>query len=174
MKAEALMLLFHGIGDFGSSTKEVEILTNRAARSSSSITKGVIVEGVISLIELIPKTVICIFKVKCFVGGAVVASEISERVVCLAEARRRLIMCSRAQVRHGARGFLNTSRDVASQNDSQEIVLLLSANTQDGTRSNRLQLYTIPFARHENWRFRGQACAEMFGLDKDYTSKKGL
>jgi hypothetical protein len=83
LTVEAQMLFLDGIGDLGSLAKKVEILANlaRGRRFGASTAKGVIVESIIGVVELVTEAVVSILEVEGVV--LILAREASKWIVGL-------------------------------------------------------------------------------------------
>ncbi|KAI6759366.1 hypothetical protein HG530_010046 [Fusarium avenaceum] len=82
------MFLFYRIGNLGSLAKEVEVFSSTASNRWATVSKGIVVEGVSGLFELISKTIIRLLEVESVIGVSIVARQASKWVVSLGEARR--------------------------------------------------------------------------------------
>jgi hypothetical protein len=84
----AEVFLFYRIGNLGSLAKEVEVFSSTASNRRATVSKGIVVEGVSGLFELISKTIIRLLEVESVIGVSIVARQASKWVVSLGEARR--------------------------------------------------------------------------------------
>lgn len=105
LSLETHVLLLKSTGYLGSLPKEIEILPNLAAATSivvAATAKGIVIERVVSVVELIAEAVVGVFEFKSVVHLSV-TRQASEGVVSLGEPRLGLVMAAgvEAEERHG-------------------------------------------------------------------------
>jgi hypothetical protein len=105
---EADMLLFDGSRDLGSLAKEVEILAYRPWSYTGSVAKGIIIEGIASLLQLIAQAIVRLLKFKS-IPVVVATRQPGEGIMGLGKASSGRIVAIgiEAEERHGCSGRLN-------------------------------------------------------------------
>lgn len=111
---ESEMFLIESTRDLGRLTEKVEVFAYRGSRNRLSTAKGIVIERIVGIVELIAKAIIRIFKFESIVVVAPSSCQARKGVVSLREARgcRIMAVCVEAEERHYCEGLIFKYEDV--------------------------------------------------------------